>query len=91
MLGTATNKVSKSFLSVFSSFCSNISILEAIGKVEKILNKKAIYEYNETNRIGDHIWYISNVSKFKSHYPEWSFKYNIDAILEEICKYGHFG
>ena len=70
---------------------SNISILEVIEKVEKILNKKAIYEYNKTNRIGDHIWYISDISKFKSHYPEWDFKYNIDAILEEICKYGHFG
>ncbi len=69
---------------------SNISVLEAIEKVEKLLNKKAIYEYNATNRIGDHIWYISDVSKFKSHYPEWDFKYDIDMILEEICQGGHF-
>ena len=69
---------------------SNISILEAIEKIEERLNKKAIIEYNETNRIGDHIWYISDVSKFKSHYPEWEFKYNIDMILDEICKCGHF-
>lgn len=69
---------------------SNISILEAIEKVEKILKKKAVYEYNPTNRIGDHIWYISDVSKFKAHYPEWDFKYDIDMILEEICRQGHF-
>lgn len=69
---------------------SNISMLEAIKKIEDILNKKAVVEYKDENRIGDHIWYISDVSKFKSHYPDWDFKYNIDMILEEICKYGHF-
>jgi len=69
---------------------SNISMLEAIEKIEKILGKKAIYEYKEENRIGDHIWYISDTSKFRKHYPEWKYTYNIDDILEEICKYGHF-
>ena len=69
---------------------SNISILEAIEKLENILEKKAIYEYNETNRIGDHIWYISDVSKFKKHYPDWDFKYGIDDILKQICESGHF-
>jgi len=69
---------------------SNISMLEAIGKIEKLLRKKAVYEYKETNRIGDHIWYISDVSKFKSHYPGWDFKYDIDMILEEICSRGNF-
>lgn len=64
---------------------SNISMLEAIEKIEKLLDKKAIYEYQETNREGDHIWYISDVSKFKSHYPEWKFEYDIDKILKEMC------
>jgi len=69
---------------------SNISMLEAIEKIEKILGKKANYEYKDENRIGDHIWYISDVSKFKKHYPDWSFKYNIDDILKQICESGHF-
>ncbi|MBD3245146.1 MAG: NAD-dependent epimerase/dehydratase family protein [Candidatus Moranbacteria bacterium] len=69
---------------------SNISMLEAIQKIEKILNKKANYEYIDQNRRGDHIWYISDVSKFKKHYPKWDFKYNIDDILQEICTKGHF-
>ena len=69
---------------------SNISMLEAIEKLESILGKKAVTEYNETNRIGDHIWYVSDVSKFKKHYPDWDFKYGIDDILKEICESGHF-
>lgn len=65
---------------------SNISIIEAIEKIEKILGKKAKVKYNPKNRIGDHIWYISDVSKFKSRYPKWDYIYNTDIILEEIIK-----
>jgi len=64
---------------------SNISMLEAIEKIEKLLGKKANYELSEENRIGDHIWYISDVSKFRKHFPGWDFKYDIDAILKEMC------
>ncbi len=66
---------------------SNISILEAIEKIEKILGKKAKVKYNSKNRIGDHIWYISDVSKFKRDYPKWGYTYNCDQILEELCKF----
>lgn len=65
---------------------SNISILEAIAKVEVILGKKAKITYLDTPRIGDHIWYISDVSKFQSHYPKWKYTYDGDRILEDICK-----
>lgn len=64
---------------------SNISILEAVVKIEKILKKKAKIKYSETNRIGDHIWYISDTSKFISHYPNWKIDYNSDKLLEEMC------
>lgn len=64
---------------------SNISMLEAIEQIEKRLGKKANYELSDENRIGDHIWYISDVSKFKKHYPDWDFEYDIDAILDEMC------
>lgn len=66
---------------------SNISILEAIEKIEKITGKKAKTKYVEKNRIGDHIWYISDVSKFKKHYPDWEYTYDQDRILEELCEY----
>lgn len=69
---------------------SNTSMLEAIKKVEKVLNKKAHVVYKKENRIGDHIWYISDVSKFQSHYPQWKYTYDNDSIIEEICRSGHF-
>lgn len=69
---------------------SNTSMLEAIEKAEKILGQKANVKYVDENRIGDHIWYISDVSKFKSHYPQWDYTYDNDRIIEEICKNGHF-
>lgn len=69
---------------------SNVSILEAIAKIEKLFKKKAKTKYVKENRKGDHIWYISDVSKFKSHYPGWDFTYNTDQILEELCRHGHF-
>lgn len=66
---------------------SNISVMEAIGKIEKISGKKAKIKYEPKNRIGDHIWYISDVSKFESHYPKWQYSYDADKILEELCEF----
>lgn len=63
---------------------SNCSILEAIKMCERITGKKMNYKYTETNRQGDHIWWISDVSKFKSHYPSWTYKYGLKDILEKI-------
>jgi CDP-paratose 2-epimerase len=63
---------------------SNCSMLEAIGMCEAITGKKLNYTYQDGNRIGDHIWYISDVSKFKSHYPGWSYQYDIEGILQDI-------
>ncbi|MCX5677980.1 MAG: NAD-dependent epimerase/dehydratase family protein [Candidatus Omnitrophica bacterium] len=67
---------------------SNCSVLEAIELCEKICGKKFNYEYVDKNRIGDHIWWISDVSKFKEHYPSWQFKYDVSRIIEDIFK-GH--
>jgi len=64
---------------------SNVSMLEAIEKIEKRLGKKAKVVYIDENRIGDHIWYVSDVSKFQKHYPKWEYKYGIDRIIEELC------
>ncbi len=63
---------------------SNCSMHEAMELCEKITGNKMQYSYSETNRIGDHIWYISDVRKFKQHYPEWDFQYNVQDILEQI-------
>ena len=63
---------------------SNISMLEAIRKIEDISGKKMKYSLSETARSGDHIWYVSDVRKFQSHYPGWSYSYNMDMILSEM-------
>jgi CDP-paratose 2-epimerase len=63
---------------------SNCSMLEAIKLCEKVSGNKMNYSYSETNRIGDHIWYISDVNKFKSHYPTWDWKFNLEDTLVEM-------
>jgi CDP-paratose 2-epimerase len=63
---------------------SNCSMAEAIIMSERITGNKMNYSYVETNRIGDHIWWISDLEKFKSHYPDWNWKYNIEDILRQI-------
>jgi CDP-paratose 2-epimerase len=66
---------------------NSLSILEAIDKINAKLSKNwSNYIYNDLNRSGDHIWYISNLDKFKNNYPEWSIKYSIDDILDEIIE-----
>jgi len=63
---------------------SNCSMLEAIDLCEEISGQKLKWSYDETNRIGDHIWWISDVRKFQQHYPNWKFRYGLREMLEEI-------
>ena len=63
---------------------ANVSVLEAIEMCEKLTGEKFDYEYIDINRIGDHIWWISDVSKFQSHYPSWNYKYGIEDTIKEI-------
>ena len=63
---------------------SNISMLESIDKISSILGTELNYTISKDNRIGDHIWYISDVTKFKEHYPNWEYKYDIDMIINEM-------
>ena len=63
---------------------SNCSMLEAIAICQEICGRALDYSYVEDNRIGDHIWWISDVAKFKAHYPGWEYRYGIREILTEI-------
>lgn len=63
---------------------SHCSLLEAITLCEKISGKRLQWTYLEDNRIGDHIWYVSDVRKFQTHYPGWKYRYDLLAILQEI-------
>ncbi len=64
---------------------NSISVLEAIDKINYIAGTNwDKFTISEENRIGDHIWYITNYSKFKEHYPEWEIKHSLDNTIEEI-------
>ncbi|MCA9198994.1 MAG: NAD-dependent epimerase/dehydratase family protein [Planctomycetales bacterium] len=63
---------------------SNCSMKEAIRMCEEITGKQMNYEYKDDNRAGDHIWWVSDVSKFESHYPNWKLQHNVQSILQQI-------
>jgi len=67
---------------------SNCSMLEAIEFAQEITGRELDWTYEEENRIGDHIWWISDLSRFQTHYPEWKLTYDVPAILEEIAVAG---
>ncbi len=62
----------------------NCSMLEAIAACERIVGRELSWSYVEQNRIGDHIWWISDVSAFEADYPEWAPAYDLESILREI-------
>lgn len=65
---------------------NSVSILECIDRGEQLLGVKINYEYSEVNRVGDHICYYSDLTKFKGDYPEWSIRKSLDDIFEEFLK-----
>ncbi len=63
---------------------SNCSMLEAIALCEQVTGRELDWTYVDDNRVGDHIWYVSDLRKFKSHYPDWSLSYDTEGILKDI-------
>lgn len=66
---------------------NSCSVLEAINLCAQIAGKKIQHVYSAQNRIGDHIWYISSLKKFQSHYPAFRQTYTLQKTLKEI--YAH--
>ena len=66
---------------------NSCSILEAISLIEKISNKKCNYKILKQNRIGDHVWWISDNSKFKKDYPKWKIKVTLKQSLEQMVQF----
>ena len=63
---------------------NSVSMLEAMRKIEQMTEKKLNWKYVEENRKGDHICYISDLAKFKSHYPNWKITIGLDEIFRQI-------
>ena len=60
---------------------------EAFSMLEDRLGRPVRWQYEEQNRRGDHICYISDLSKLKSHYPQWSITRRLDDILDEMVEF----
>ncbi|NEQ32819.1 MAG: NAD-dependent epimerase/dehydratase family protein [Leptolyngbya sp. SIO4C5] len=65
---------------------NSVSMMEAFDRVEAITGRKVQWEYVERNRVGDHICYISDLSKLKSHFPDWDITRSLDDIFQEMVE-----
>ncbi len=63
---------------------SNCSMIEAIASCERLTGRPMNWSYSDQNRTGDHIWWISDVRRFQSDYPNWHYRYDVEAILAQI-------
>jgi CDP-paratose 2-epimerase len=65
---------------------NSVSILEAITRFEALIGKKLAVEYVDTNRVGDHICYISDLRRLRADYPDWDLTRSIDDIFRELAE-----
>jgi CDP-paratose 2-epimerase len=63
---------------------ANCSMQEAIALCETITSNKMNYSYSDQNRVGDHIWYVSDLSHFQQQYPGWQPQYDLVSTLTQI-------
>lgn len=67
---------------------NSCSILEAFQLVERVSGKAQRYTYVDENRVGDHICYISNLSKMKAHFPQWDITISLEDTIGQIVAAG---
>jgi CDP-paratose 2-epimerase len=65
---------------------SNCSVLEAIQMIEELSGKSVRFEISDQARSGDHIWWISDIRRFQNDYPQWSYRYDLRGIVQEILE-----
>lgn len=63
---------------------SNCSMLEAIEICQRIAGRELEFTTTDDNRMGDHRWWISDLSEFERDHPDWSLRYDVEAILREM-------
>jgi CDP-paratose 2-epimerase len=66
---------------------SNCSMLEAIAMCERIADRELKWEYKDENRMGDHRWWISDLTGFQRDYPEWRLEHDVESVLREIYEH----
>ena len=63
---------------------ANTSHIEAFDIVREISGREPIVNYVEDNRVGDHVWYVSDTTRLREHYPEWGLTHDIRSLIQEI-------
>jgi CDP-paratose 2-epimerase len=63
---------------------SNASVVEAIALCQEISGRELSWSYSDTNRVGDHIWWIGDNARFMAQYPQWHVKRDVPQILQEM-------
>ena len=66
---------------------SNVSILEAIEICQEITGNKINFSYINKARKGDHIYWVTDMKKFKKFYPKWNIEYNTKKIIKKMYEY----
>ncbi len=64
----------------------NCSMLEAIDLLQELTGRPLDWSYSETNRMGDHIWWISDIGKFQRHYPNWRLTHDLRGLLAAVVE-----
>ena len=67
---------------------SNCSMLEAISYCEQLTGRSLDWKYSDEARKGDHIWWISDITKFQRDHPSFQFNYSISDIMQDIFEKG---
>ena len=65
---------------------NSVSILEAFSRVEALTGKRMNWSYSDQHREGDHICYYSDLTRIKTHFPEWDIRVNLDQTFVEIVQ-----
>jgi len=63
---------------------NSLSILETIDILDA-MGYRLQHQYEPTNRVGDHICYISSLKKIREHFPQWKMEYDLPRIIGEIA------
>jgi CDP-paratose 2-epimerase len=62
------------------------SVLELLDRLEQLIGRRILRRHVEQPRVGDHIVYITNLTKFRMHYPGWELTHDLDEILAETLE-----
>ncbi len=64
----------------------NCSMLEAITLLERLTGRPLDWSYSDTNRVGDHIWWVSDIGKFRRHYPDWRLTHDMEQLMAAVVE-----